>query len=756
MAIISTQSTVIIPHFKKNGENDLNIKMNSIKPRINILLLCVLPIFPFGLAAATSENSMTTPGDEDIYLEELPVIISATRLAQPLNETPVATTTIDRQMIDASGAQTIADLLRLVPGFTVGSLNGNLQVATYHGQSDRFSKRVQLLIDGRSIYLPTISGVSWSDLVITLDDIERIEVIRGPNASTYGNNAFQAVISIITKHASEDQGSFAKVTAGSHNTLDAIYRFGGSSENLDYRVSVNTKNNTGTDLLDDDTATNAFSYRLDFQLNDSTTLFYQGGVQDSVYGDVLDTVNDTPNDVDITTAFQHLKLEHSFESGNSLSVQYFYNFTKSFRSEFLGNVLLSDFTTSPIFDNIDSFDVIETLDLKSERHDLEVSYYYNPLDSLRLVSGGSIRTDIVEADLVFEPGTPGTLNLYRFFTHGEYSINTDWLINAGFMIENNDISGTDVAPRLAIIHHLNDSHSIRLSASRGTRTPTLFDNSGNAAFRQQLTENGGQPLNNPILEGLLGGDTLVNSIIFTSGNVQSEQITSYELGWIAQLLDKKLVLDTSVFYDKSEKLIADVPFGSPIAEENIGVINPNLVGAIDFANAADTNTYGIEISADYQFADSWRLYGYYAYLEIEATETNANANGDAAARLNESVPTNSFGAMIIKQWGNSLNTSLNLYYVDKLNWIDRTHPRTTAANAFQDRSAEAYSRLDFVLRKSSIIGSGRIDYSLILQNLLGDYYDYTKSNYTDASRQTVLLAGSRQDPRVYFELAFRF
>jgi len=734
--------------------------MNSIKLGVNLFLLSGLSILPFGLAAAVSENAMAVPDDEDIYLEELPIIISATRLAQPLNETPVATTTIDRQMIDASGAQTVADLLRLVPGFTVGSLNGNLQVATYHGQSDRFSKRVQLLIDGRSIYLPTISGVSWSDLVITLDDIERIEVVRGPNASTYGNNAFQAVISIITKHASEDQGSFAKVTTGSHNTLDAIYRFGGNSENMDYRVSVNTKNNSGTDLLDDDTTTNAFSYRLDFQLNDSTTLFYQGGMQDSVYGDVLDTVNDSPNDVDITTAFQHLKLEHSFENGNSLSVQYFYNFTKSFRSEFLGNVSLSDFTAGtpagPLFANIDNFDVIETLDLKSERHDLEVSYYYNPLDSLRLVSGGSIRADIVNADLVFEPGTPDTLNLYRFFTHGEYRINTDWLINAGFMVENNDISGTDVAPRLAIIHHLNDNHSIRLSASRGTRTPTLFDNSGNAAFRQQLTENGGQPLNNPVLEGLLGSDTLVNSLIFTSGNVQSEQITSYELGWIAQLLDRKLTLDTSVFYNKSEKLIADVPFGSTIAEENIGIINPNLVGAIDFANAADTNTYGIEISADYQISDSWRLYSYYAYLEIEATETNANANGDAAARLNESVPTNSFGAMIIKQWQNNLNTSLNLYYVDDLNWIDRTHPRTTAANDFQDRSADAYSRLDFVLRKSTIIEGGRIDYSLILQNLLGDYYDYTKSNYTDASRQTVLLAGSRQDPRVYFELAFRF
>lgn len=196
--------------------------MTIIKNTFGLLLL------PSSLAAANLDDTMALLGSEELYIGELPVVISATRLKQPLNESPVSTSIIDQQMIRASGAQTIPDLLRLVPGFTVGYLSGNYPVATYHGQSERYSRRLQVLIDGRSVYLPTLSGISWSDLVITVDDIERIEVTRGPNASSYGNNAFQAVVSITTKHASTDQGTYVKTTVGAHETADGFYRFSGA------------------------------------------------------------------------------------------------------------------------------------------------------------------------------------------------------------------------------------------------------------------------------------------------------------------------------------------------------------------------------------------------------------------------------------------------------------------------------------------------------------------------------------------------
>ena len=737
--------------------------MISIKKQLQPFAFLGSLIVSPALIAAPTDSTLALLGSEDLYIEELPVIISATRLEQPLNESPVATTVIDRQMIDASGAQTIADLLRLVPGFTVGYLNGNYPVATYHGQSDRYSKRIQLLIDGRSVYLPTLSGVSWSDLVITIDEIDRIEVIRGPNASTYGNNAFQAVISIITRHAAQDQGHYAKFTAGSHDTADGIYRFGGNNDDLDYRLSIGTKNNSGTSLLDDDTATNYLSYRLDYQLNTSTSMFYQGGIQDSSYGDVMENAQDKPNDVDITTAFQHIKLEHSFDDDSSFSVQYYYNYTKSFNAEDPETISLSQLSAGtplePLLANIDDFEINEIIDLQSERHDLELSYYYNPTESLRLVSGTSVRADKVTAKDVFDPEASNVLFLYRLYTHGEYSITSDWLINAGLMIEKNEISGTDIAPRLAIIHHLNPQHTFRLSASRATRTPTLFDENGYVFQEKQLTQNGGQPLNNPPLQAILGGDVIRDVYVYSSGGVKSEEITSIELGWMAQLLDNQLVIDMKAFADESRDLIFGVDYPGSVPTENVDNLMPTsgAVGADDFANAASSSLRGIEITSDYRFGRNWRLYAFMAYIEIDAKDTYPNADDSASGRLKESVPRRSFGAMLMKQWSHNLNTSLAAYHVSNMDWMDRTHNRKfPKGNEFDDRSAEAYYRLDFVLRKSVKLNDGQIDYSLILQNLLGSYFDYTRTKYTDPSEQTVNIPGSLQDPRAYFELAFRF
>jgi len=741
--------------------------MNSNIPFLGLLLV------PTSLLAINSDDTLAMLGSEEMYLDDMPIIISATRLSQPLNESPVATTVIDRQMIDASGAKTIPDILRLVPGFTVGYLNGNNPVATYHGHSDRESSRIQLIIDGRSVYLPTLAGVSWSDLVVTIDDIERLEVIRGPNASTYGNNAFLAVVSITTKHASEDQGHYIKSTAGSHDTADVFYRFGGQSNDLDYRVSIGTKNNSGTDLLNDFTETDYLSYRLDYQINLSTQLYYAGGAQDSTYGDILEFVGDVDNDFDVKTAFQQLRLEHNFENETSLSVQYYYNTTNSFESSFIGTV-----DVSPL--GLDSFDIYDTFDLTSERHDLEISYYYQPLESLRLVSGTSVRLDKVGANNVFDPYADNSLLLYRAFTHGELSFTEDWILNAGLMVENNDISGTDVAPRLALIHHLTENHTFRLGASKATRTPTIFDESAYVALEQVLTRNDGQPLaaNDPIV-GILGSDQLVDVEIFSPGNVSSEEITSFEFGWMMNFLNNKLVLDFKFFKDEINSLISGISQLENVPNENIDNLNtalsipydptdPNFIsanvignpGAAFFGNAAKTDTQGFEAYSDYQITSDLRLYTYYAYVEItaEITEPSLSAKDQTriVGRLEESSPKQSFGIMLMKQWANKLNTSLSIYHVKDMDWLDRTSNRTDSTQDYKDRSAEDYTKVDLVIRKSHKISGGRIDFSLIVQNLGGTHFDYTQTSFNDPAQQSVKIPGSEQDRRGYFELAFKF
>ncbi len=235
------------------------------------------------LYLALSSTAVYAADDE---FSDLPVVLSDDKLEQSPSRSPVAISSVDRDMIEASGARTIPDALRLIPGIVIGhSVNDfgdkPLLVVSYHGHSDQFSRQMNVLIDGRSIYDPLLGGVNWYNIPVSIDDIERIEVTRGPNASTYGSNSFQAVINIITRHASEDQGHFAKVNVGNHDIFDATYRYGGNNNDLDYRVTLATVNDDGQDRADgnnatDDVNSGLIDYRLDYQVNTKNQITYSG------------------------------------------------------------------------------------------------------------------------------------------------------------------------------------------------------------------------------------------------------------------------------------------------------------------------------------------------------------------------------------------------------------------------------------------------------------------------------------------------
>ncbi len=687
------------------------------------------------------------------YMQDLPIVLSATRLAQPLSEAPVAMTVIDREMIDASGARTIPDLLRLVPGFQVGYFDGNSPVAAYHGHSDENSKRVQVLVDGRSVYVPSIAGIPWQDMLVDIDDIDRIEVTRGPSAATYGNNSFFAVVSIITRSAIEDQGHKIKTVAGSHDTIDTYYRYGGQNGSLDYRITVGTENNDGTDMLNDYTAADYLSYRLDYQMDSNQRLSFQGGFKSLDKGD-----HEPPPDheINVSSGFQWIKWENQLSSRHSIAWQYYYNLHD--QEEFISTIDIPDYDMGGGI-VIDGFALDYTLNIKSERHDLEFTHYYT-LNDFRLVSGVSARQDIVTANQVFDEDGTQRNNLYRAFTHGEYRFNQQWLLNAGVMVEDNDISGNDVSPRIALIHHINKDHTIRLSASQATRTPVLWEEHANYRLVQQLTQTGGDPLD-PAVQTLLGGtDILVNQYQISSGNLNSEEISSFQIGYIAQFLNNKLQLDVNIFKDKTDQLIDQIQ-DVTAPDDNYDVLFGGETSPIadDFQNAYQTESEGLELSIDYKPQNDLRIYAHYAYIDITASAFNPDANPAIKRRLEVSAPTNTYGLMLIKHFENNVDIGINYYRVGEMDWMDRTG---STRPYYADRSAQPYDKLDFKISKSQNIGSSRLHYSLTLQNLIEDFYDYNKTRYTDATLSTVAPTGnissygSLQDRRAYIELSLLF
>lgn len=190
------------------------------------------------LSLAGGARAEVTEAD---FLDDLPVVLSASRLSQPLDEAPAAVTVIDQDMIRASGFRDIPDLLRLVPGFVVSYTSDNTWAAGYHGLGDAYSRRFQVLVDGRSIYSPHYGAVYWSDLPLAIEDIERIEVIRGPNAAIHGANAFAAVINIITKTAAQVAGNTLSTQYGEQSMRGLVARHGGGDDGLRYRLTFSAQ-----------------------------------------------------------------------------------------------------------------------------------------------------------------------------------------------------------------------------------------------------------------------------------------------------------------------------------------------------------------------------------------------------------------------------------------------------------------------------------------------------------------------------------
>ena len=652
--------------------------------------------------------------EEDIFFE-MPVVLSASRLEQPVSETPMAVTSIDRQIIEASGARTIPEVLRLVPGIVVGNSNNEWGeeaklVVAYHGHTNQFSKQMQVLIDGRSIYEPLLGGVNWNMIPINIEDIERIEVSRGPNASTYGSNSFLAVINIITRHASEDPGHYINLKAGNHDIADLTYRYGGGSDDLNYRVTMSSQNDDGLDarrnistydtddvvtnfLYSDESADNhddintgAIDYRVDYQINTNNHLTYQGG-----YGRTELDINENfslagirpVRDSDTTNAHQFIKLENTVDSKNSFVVQYYYNLQDK-----------TDQSISKIIQvggGIDDFTLDLDFGLKSERHNLELTHFNQTTDNLRLVWGLSAQRDISESPFFLT--NQGTIRrkTYRLFTNAEWQINQKNLLNFGALVEENKTLDTEVSPRLALIHKFNNKHSLRLSVSQAVRSPFIAEEFGNTVFSHELTS-GGTPI----------GVNLVEQQVIPNDNLDHETIVSQEIGYFGQLFDDKLFFNARIFHDQLNDLIQTV--STPVATDTFD----GTAQIHDNRDSTDVN--GIEVEFDIRPDASLRFFGNATYLEIKS---NDNPRDLLSVEFENSAPKRSASLLTIKQFNEFYSGSLGIYYADDMLWLD-----------VPNRAPSSYTTMDLRLSKSFRKSGSTSKLSLVLKNLLDEYNDY--------------------------------
>lgn len=156
---------------------------------------------------------------------------TVSRTESTVGKSPAAVFVINEEMIRRSGATTIPELFRMVPGMEVARIDGNKWAVGVRGFNNRFSNKLLVMVDGRSVYTPQIAGVFWDTVDYPLEDIERIEIIRGPGASVWGANAVNGIISIITKTAKDTQGGLLTSGAGTEEKVFGSFRYGGRRRN---------------------------------------------------------------------------------------------------------------------------------------------------------------------------------------------------------------------------------------------------------------------------------------------------------------------------------------------------------------------------------------------------------------------------------------------------------------------------------------------------------------------------------------------
>lgn len=178
---------------------------------------------------------------------DIPRVLTPARLEQPRSEVPASVTVIDRELIEASGARELYDVMKLVPGMSAVKVDGNVPTVSYHGTMARDDRRMLVLIDGRSVYKPGLARVVWNDLPVSVDDVARIEVTRGPNSASYGANAFSGVINIITRHARDVSTTTVETRNGNNGVSDQRLTSGGEQGDKSWRFTLEQQHDHGYD-----------------------------------------------------------------------------------------------------------------------------------------------------------------------------------------------------------------------------------------------------------------------------------------------------------------------------------------------------------------------------------------------------------------------------------------------------------------------------------------------------------------------------
>jgi iron complex outermembrane receptor protein len=630
-----------------------------------ITLSTALTLCPF---AAFAASEMEPKDLLNLSLAELSnvEVTSVSKKAEKETEAPAAIYVITHDDIKHSGATNIPDLLRMVPGVTVTQAGAHDWTVTARGGVNQFANKLLVLMDGRTIYSPLFAGVVWDVQDTMLEDIDRIEVIRGPGATLWGANAVNGVINIITKNAKDTQGGFAQASAGNQVKGIGAVRYGTKLADESYvrtyakQTEYNPEFTATGDSANDNWKKSQAGFRSDSKISDRDTL--------NIQGDIYTIEEDTNHSIpDITSITGVSPAEGIKAHGGNIMTRWEQKQNSA-----------SQTSLQVYFDNAyykESFfnDEANTLDL-------DFQHVWTGWTRQEIVWGAGYRfinsrNDPTTPQYSLIPSTRND-NLFNAFLQDKFTLIPESVfLTLGSKFEHNDYTGVEVQPSARLSWLAAKNQTVWASVSRAVHTPSRFTDDGQLAYAVDPT---GGFVANPLL-------------VRSEGNrdLDSEELIAYELGYRIQPT-KTSSLDFAAFYNNYDKIFIDTYD-----------INNYVVGATDILPVITINgnkaySEGIEIAGKWNPADNWQLAASYSYINLVFDVKDSPTSADWGRQ-----PKNQFNVRSNYNFGSGITMTNALYYVDQLGGI----------------SIPSYYRFDSRLAYEVTKG---IEISLVGQNLLDD------------------------------------
>lgn len=621
----------------------------------------------FGLAPLVHAQS-AAPLSESEFLSDVPIVLSVSRLRQRLDETPGAVTVLDRAMIRDTGARDVADLLRYVPGFEVSSsFESNAPQASYHVNLKDYSNRVQVMVDGRSVYSPFLWGSTGPGLqAVAIDDIERIEVIRGTNAAAYGARAFLGMINIVTRDTVDTMGTAAHVAGGDNGIQDALVRLGWGDNQARFRVTADQRADSGLLGAGGRDRVSRLNFRGTLQATDSDRLDVRAGQSTISAG--VGAEGESGNGLRtrrIDTSFVQLDWSRILSANEDLSFQY------SHMDEFIIDQV----------PNTTFADVMMNRGGRASSDTLMAQHTLRMRQDLSWIWGAELRQERITSRVMYDTDAALETNFYRVFFNAEWHIVPSLVFNAGSMLERNSVAGDTVSPRTMLNWHMVPGQTLRYGVSKAYRPPSTFENFSHLVYRSASLAEAGFP----------GGEYVDFKSI---GGLAPESVVSREIGYLGTFDSLQLNVDVRVFDETSTNIIEEKKEANDYTK-----YYANIPGGNWSDLTAPRNTHGAEFQLKWRpWQDGqWTL----GHLWID--------NGQLYPR----APSTSSSLMFTQRFPQGVRFSLMSSHTDAVPQLPNSAVPGPAVN-----------RTDMRIAKELRWGPRKGELSLVVQNLGPSYLDF--------------------------------